>query len=270
MDNHKIMMLTPREYQPTVRIANYIHAPPHGAWGERRIPDWELIFVVSGMLTYSDAEGAELDVAHGQVLTIAPGLLHSLRVASQSDGATLSCIHGELLPEGTALARNYLPARTPARVTSDFDPVLMHDLFRRCSDAFEGHSVLRQEICRTIAREIWLRLAECWSRTDNVQLSQRVAAMVQYLRDHLFETVGRRELAARFHLSPEHVNYLFKQELGISPTQLVQRERILIAYRMIQEEGLSVKEAADRVGYRDPFYFSRLFSRIAGISPGRV
>jgi len=42
------------------------------------------------------------------------------------------------------------------------------------------------------------------------------------------------------------------------------------AYQLIQHEGLSVKEAAPRVGFCDQFYFSKVFKRIMGVSPSTV
>lgn len=44
----------------------------------------------------------------------------------------------------------------------------------------------------------------------------------------------------------------------------------MLAYRLIHEQGKSVKEAAYAAGYQDPFYFSRVFKRTLGIPPSQV
>ena len=72
----------------------------------------------------------------------------------------------------------------------------------------------------------------------------RVGEMMRFLRARLDQNVGRRDIAEAFNLTPEHVNYLFKQELGLTPTRFLNRERVLKATRLLQEGGLSVKEAA--------------------------
>ena len=94
--------------------------------------------------------------------------------------------------------------------------------------------------------------------------------MVSYLRTHLDRKVTRRSLAREFGITPEHVNALFKKHLGVTPTQFIQRERMQKAYHYLRDEGLSVKETAARVGFDDPFYFSRVFKRLMHRSPTSV
>ncbi len=211
-----------------------------------------------------------LTASPGDVLLILPNDPHTLRLAAGHRGGTISCIHGELLSNQSWAGGDYRFSLQPRTVTSVGDDTVMHQLFWRCSEAFGGYGRYHRELARTIAREIWLRLAEHWNQPGDFAVSHRVQAMVAYLRQHLVDGVGRQELAAAFHVTPEHVNYLFKRELGTSPTQFVLRERVLLAYRLMQEEHLSVKEAATRVGFSDPFYFSRVFTRIAGIRPSEV
>jgi AraC-like DNA-binding protein len=73
-----------------------------------------------------------------------------------------------------------------------------------------------------------------------------------------------------FRITPEHVNALFRKELGVTPTQFLHRERIFRAYRYIRDQGVSVKEAAAQVGFDDPFYFSRVFKRIFKHAPSSL
>jgi len=94
--------------------------------------------------------------------------------------------------------------------------------------------------------------------------------MVEWLRARLAEPVSRRDLAGAFFLTPEHVNALFRKELGISPTQFLHRERVLLAHRLMQSEGLSAKEAAARAGFCDQFYFSKVFRKMMGVPPSRA
>jgi AraC-like DNA-binding protein len=94
--------------------------------------------------------------------------------------------------------------------------------------------------------------------------------MVAHLRAHLDRKITRRSLAREFGITPEHVNALFKKQLGVTPTQFIHRERMQLAYRYLRDEGASVKEVATRVGFDDPFYFSRVFKRVMCRTPGSV
>jgi len=42
------------------------------------------------------------------------------------------------------------------------------------------------------------------------------------------------------------------------------------AEKLLAEDELTVKEAAEACGYDDPFYFSRVFRRYFGTTPGKV
>lgn len=260
--------LTPADLDPTVRIANYHVLGPMRCWGPRTIPDFELILIVEGLFAYETAD-AVLQLEPGYVLCIPPGEEHVFRCLDTAP-ATISCIHGELAQSGSWLSGDYRCSPAPQRVTDMRHHEHMDSLFQRCSATFHGYSRYRPLMLGTIAREIWLLLAETWKGRPEDRVSVRVEQMVQFLRDHLYEPVSRQNLADAFGITPEHVNALFKKELGTSPTQFVNRERMLVAYHLLHDEGLSVKETAARLGFCDSFYFSKLFKRIMCIPPSRI
>ena len=57
---------------------------------------------------------------------------------------------------------------------------------------------------------------------------------------------------------------------GTTYEQLLDRLRRRLALRLVREQGLSVKEAAYRLGFSDPAAFSRAFKRWTGSSPGEM
>ena len=50
----------------------------------------------------------------------------------------------------------------------------------------------------------------------------------------------------------------------------VARWRMHVAVAALKEEGVTVGELADRLGYRSEAAFSRAFKRVIGTSPGEV
>ena len=94
--------------------------------------------------------------------------------------------------------------------------------------------------------------------------------MLEYIREHLVKPLTRQELASAFNLTPGYINQLFKAELGMSPSAVINRERLARAYQMIDREGYSVKESAFAVGFKDPLYFTRVFRRVYELSPSQI
>ncbi len=271
MDNNKkTIRLTAGEIRPVMAFANYMEVRRGSFWGERQIPDLELILIVAGRFTYEPRGQVPHVLVAGDVLLIPPGEWHTLRRLDEPSHAVFSCIHGELLPAVQWAKGDYQFHPVPQRVTRTEGDAALHDLFMRCSGVYQGYDKYRSELLSTMLKEIWIRLAEYWAGREAGRLSGRMKSMVSYLRIHLHGPVTRQSLAREFGITPEHVNALFRKQLGTTPTQFIQRERMMLAYRILRDEGLSVKETAARVGFQDPFYFSRIFKRIMRRTPASV
>ncbi|MBT4979167.1 MAG: helix-turn-helix transcriptional regulator [Gemmatimonadetes bacterium] len=122
----------------------------------------------------------------------------------------------------------------------------------------------------TIAHEIMVILAGQWQNQVWDQVSPRMQAIIVYIRENLHRPINRQDLAAQINVTPAYVNMIFKRELNTTPSALINRERMTKAHHLIRNQGLLVQEAAYRVGFNDPFYFSRVFNRIMGIAPSKV
>lgn len=260
-------IITPAELQPEVRIANYHRVAPGQSWSNRQIPDLQLILVVTGECLYLEENNQPLTVAAGSVLCIEPGRRHTF-CATEIEGL-ISGIHLELVPDGAWAAGDYRLAPAPERVTLVADLAYLHERFQRLATVYNSYWPYRTEQTRVIAGEIVLLLAAQWQKPSGPAFSPRLAAMIRFIRRNLQGPLSRRELAHTFGISPEHVNALFRKELGMTPSAVINRERVMAAYRLIHEQGCSVKEAAYAVGYSDPLYFSRVFKRLFGIPPSR-
>ncbi len=253
-----------------VSVANYFEVSRGRYWGERQIPDFELILIVAGRFSYETRTAPPLILTAGDVLLIPPLEWHTIRRLDTPVHAVFSCIHCELMPGARWAAGDYRLSPAPQRVTMTGGDAAIHDLFVRCRTVYEGYDKYRAVLLETILKEIWVRLAGIWSGGHRGECSGRVKGMVAYLRSHLDQNLTRRSLAREFGITPEHVNALFKAQLGVTPTQFISRERMQLAYRYLRDEGLSVKETAARVGFDDPFYFSRVFKRIMNRTPASV
>ena len=75
------------------------------------------------------------------------------------------------------------------------------------------------------------------------------------------------ELAARYNISVSYFRAVFRQVTGMPPRQYLNQIRINRAVDLIQHQGLSITDAADRIGIHDLNYFSRLCKHITGYSP---
>lgn len=73
--------------------------------------------------------------------------------------------------------------------------------------------------------------------------------------------------ASKLNLSPIYLNEAVKKTTGLTVTECIQNEIIIQAKRLLFYTNMSVKEIASELGYEDWAYFTRLFTKIALLSP---
>ncbi len=76
-----------------------------------------------------------------------------------------------------------------------------------------------------------------------------------------------QEIATRVGLEQSSICRLFRRFQGTSPYQYLLRRKMTIAAEFLVEGGGLVKEAAQRVGFADPYHFSRCFKAVHGVAP---
>ncbi|MDO3410976.1 AraC family transcriptional regulator [Saccharibacillus sp. CPCC 101409] len=82
---------------------------------------------------------------------------------------------------------------------------------------------------------------------------------------HLPPTVS--DMAARHHISVSTLRRIVHDYTGYPFNEFVHRLRAAEARNILLNTDMSVKEIGERLGYKDMFYFSRVFKRITGVSP---
>ncbi len=264
----KSKRVRPEYVLPEIHHSNYFKLADVTEWGPRIIPDFELIYIVAGRFSYTSKDNSEKSLLlEGDVLCIPPGVMHVFRCERQAAyGAIISCIHFELLNKSSVLSGDYIPDPEPRLVTSTSGDHTIHQLFRNCCAAASRFSMFRDSLLENIFRELWLRLSEYWLG-ENPNVNFRAREMVGFIESRIPGKTRRKELSKAFHLSPEHVNAIFKSQLGATPTQIANRASINLACRLLLEEGLSIKETAEKAGFSDLFYFSKVFKKVMGFPP---
>jgi AraC-like DNA-binding protein len=97
-----------------------------------------------------------------------------------------------------------------------------------------------------------------------------VEKTVHWLEDHITEQVSMDDIAVAMNRSKSTISHRIKQQLGLSFKQLcilkrVQRFESIAA----AEPQISIREAAARVGYEDPYYFSRIYKKVRLTAPSQ-
>ncbi|MFC7704367.1 helix-turn-helix domain-containing protein [Plastorhodobacter daqingensis] len=92
-----------------------------------------------------------------------------------------------------------------------------------------------------------------------------VLLVAEHRRDHWRVEDYARALG----VSRDRLGGAIQRATGLSPQAYIHREMLAEARDLLQNAPLHVAEIAFRLGFQDPAYFSRFFTRAEGLSPGR-
>jgi signal transduction histidine kinase/AraC-like DNA-binding protein/DNA-binding LacI/PurR family transcriptional regulator len=108
--------------------------------------------------------------------------------------------------------------------------------------------------------------------SDTANLSQPTSLLVKkavsYLHQHYQEeSLSRSDTAQMVGISLQHLDRIFRQEVGLSVNDYLNRLRILRAQEYLTNTNDNITFIAMQVGFSDPAYFSRVFRKQVGQSP---
>ena len=90
---------------------------------------------------------------------------------------------------------------------------------------------------------------------------------INYMKDNITESISVDELANYLNYSSSYIYASFKKETGYSPINYFNHLKIQRACQFLSFTDLSIKEISFELGFKDPFYFSRLFKQLMELSP---
>ena len=76
-----------------------------------------------------------------------------------------------------------------------------------------------------------------------------------------------KEYAALLYVTPNYLNSLCQDLLGISAGEVIRERIVLEAKRLLVNGGLSITEIAYRLNFLDNSYFTKFFKKYAGTTP---
>ena len=90
-----------------------------------------------------------------------------------------------------------------------------------------------------------------------------------YISENLHTPLEVSLLAQKYHLSNDHFSRLFLNLYGVRPNRFIQMKWIERAQLLLLTTNDTLEVIAEKVGLNNFSYFSRIFKKITGITPGK-
>ena len=217
------------------------------------------------------------DVRPYQIYFMVPGQVHSWDFDGRVDGYVVnfssSFFQSFLLKSEYINSFSFFNGITPESVIdlqeSVQQPIL--SLFERLISESQQHNVFKEDMLRILLIQIFITIQQSISSDRKYQTpfqANPILTNFQKLIEKNYLNIRLpSEYAELLNITPNHLNALCKEHLGIQAGEVIRDRVILEAKRLLVNLGLSVSEIAYKLNFNDNSYFTKFFKKEVGISP---
>jgi AraC family transcriptional regulator len=122
-------------------------------------------------------------------------------------------------------------------------------------------------------KELLIRLSQTQAREmmeksyKQLAGNNRLAYVVAYIKENIREHLSLELLSQKACMSSSHFSRSFKNELGISPSEYILKERLRLAKQYLTTTSYQIKEVCFMAGFNNINYFIRAFKQEFGKTP---
>ncbi|MCB0661645.1 MAG: AraC family transcriptional regulator [Saprospiraceae bacterium] len=98
-------------------------------------------------------------------------------------------------------------------------------------------------------------------KSDQICSNNRIAFVVRYIQENLSQPLTIELLSQKACMSESNFHRVFKNEMGLSPVEFINNERIQLALRLLKDPSRKIKDVFMECGFESRSYFNRVFKK---------
>jgi AraC-like DNA-binding protein len=247
-------------------LGYYPQAEGHYTYRKKGLPENFLFYCVDGNGFYK-IEDKQYEVGPNEFFILPQNVEHSYG-SMERNPWSIYWIHfgGELLPHFNSL-RTVQEHYKPAYIKSNDEIfTLFNKMYKTLELGYSTDNLLFANMCLPHFLTLFVYAAK-HSITNTKEKNDCVDNAILYMREHIHENISLPDLSASYDYSTSRFSDIFKQKTGYSPIDYFIQMKMQKACQQLDLTDLSIKEVASQMGFDDPYYFSRRFSKVIGMPP---
>jgi AraC family transcriptional regulator of arabinose operon len=195
-------------------------------------------------------------------------VLHPASGSSEEDPWTIYWLHfgGSLLPNFNVLPIIQKHFR-PNNVRSSNEMVtLFSKIYKTLELGYSIDNLLFANMCLSHFMTLFIYNQKHFVASPAEKIDC-IDSAILFMQEHINENLSLNELSQRYNYSPSRFSSLFKQRTGYAPIDYFIQMKMQKASQHLGITDKSVKDIALSMGFDDPYYFSKRFTKVMGMSP---
>lgn len=103
--------------------------------------------------------------------------------------------------------------------------------------------------------------------SDDICTNELYSDVMEYINCHFSEDLTLQMIADKFYVNASYLSKIFKNEAGVTFTAYLSNLRLEMACMLLKDSKLQVTEIADKIGFKNYFYFARVFKKNYDMTP---
>lgn len=271
---------------PTIILADQVSIPAPNCHFTRKPTEYILYVVTEGKMTIKE-DDRSYTLQQGDCIILDPTRTHS--GVTMNSSVTYSFIHfsmdcAEDILDNQEFTREHIQTQLTRQTTDSGDDIiwfpktihlsspLMDSAMKHINEIIyilkssSAHQKLKTG-CEFIKVLLLLEKALAKKSKTSSIVDNRVLDLINYLKKHYNEDIHSKDIADTFFNHYDYLNRIFKKQTGQTIFSYINECRINESKRLLHSFYLTNREIAEKVGFHNEFYFSKVFKQYTGVSP---
>lgn len=204
----------------------------------------------------------------GALINVPPGHVHTFRFTRDTQG-WVTTLADELLDEICVRVGDVRRDLARPTVTQTHPQIsqTMHQIWQEFCGRSKARALVLRGLSATLLGWVARAIEEQQPSETPMPESDLVQRLQNLIETHFLEHWQVADYARALSVSPTHLSRVARASTGVSALRLIEARLMREARRNLAYTHLGIATIAYTLGYTDPAYFSRAFTRDAGLSP---